>query len=376
MHGRIIRMALTAAWVGATAVQLPAQSGNPLPQGAERAARNVSERERLDALSRAQVWSAPVVPVSKARMAGEPSQPRFIECRFKITELGGTAPKFDCVLGNGDQIRVKYGRSPEIPSEVAAARLLHSLGFGADNVMLVERLRCHGCPAQPFLAMRAVDITGARPVYEKLVDYTDHKDFEWVAVERKHPGRPISTDQVKGWAFFELERIDAGRGGAPRAHVDALRLMAVFLAHWDNKSENQRLVCLPDDQNGHEGGACPKPFAMLQDVGSAFGPPKIDLDAWRKTPIWANRRSCTVSMEHLPAGGATFAPVAITDAGRRLLASLLGQLADRQLTDLFTGARFDKMKALLPSRPTAVWEWVRVFKLKVREITDGPACPQ
>ena len=29
-----------------------------------------------------------------------------------------------------------------------------------------------------------------------------------------------------------------------RADLDALRLLARVLAHWDNKSENQRLVCL------------------------------------------------------------------------------------------------------------------------------------
>ena len=29
---------------------------------------------------------------------------------------------------------------------------------------------------------------------------------------------------------------------APRAEVDAFRILAAFLAHWDNKSQNQRLV--------------------------------------------------------------------------------------------------------------------------------------
>ena len=55
-------------------------------------------------------------------------------------------------------------------------------------------------------------------------------------------------------------------GGAPRAHVDALRLLAVFLAHWDNKAENQRLVCLSPTWT--KGKPCPQPFLMLQDLGS------------------------------------------------------------------------------------------------------------
>jgi hypothetical protein len=356
------------------AVQLMAQSGQTVSIAAHRGTKKVSVGQRLDALARAQVWKPPAVPVSKARLAPEPGQPPVIECKFKITELGGTASKFDCVLDTGEQIRVKYGRTLEIPSEVAATRLLRSLGFGADSVTLVERVRCHGCPSAPFMTMKAVDLTQTETVFKKLVDYGDHKDFEWVAVEQKHHGRAIETDSAEGWAFFELIGVDAGKGGAPRAHVDALRLMAVFLAHWDNKSENQRLVCV--DSDSPDDGTCQKPFAMLQDVGAAFGPTRVDLKRWEQAPIWVNRGTCTVSMETLPDRGGTFAPVTITDAGRRLLASLLGQLRDQQLTDLFTWARFHRLKPFIPSRQHTVAEWVGVFKRKVREISEGPACPQ
>ena len=335
-------------------------------------AMSVSANERLNVLTRAQVWTAPSVPVSKARLARASGQPDFISCKFKITELGGTAPKFDCVVDGGEQIRVKYGHTAEIHSEVAAARLLAALGFGADHVILVERLRCQGCPAIPFMTMKAVDLTQTAAVYAKLVDYSVHKEFEWVAVERKHPGLAIATEDTKGWAFFELDAVDVKKGGAPREHLDALRLMAIFLAHWDNKSENQRLVC----RDRATAGTCRTPFAMLQDVGSVFGPKKVDLGAWERAPIWSDRRACVVSMETLPSGGATFAPMAISEGGRRLLASLLVQLSDRQLTDLFTAARFDKLKAFLPSRPDTIADWVRVFKRRVREISDGPPCPQ
>ena len=108
---------------------------------------------------------------------------------------------------------------------------------------MVKQVRCYGCPAEPFVTMKAVDLTDSDVLYKKFVNYDHYKDFDWAAVERKHQGRAIGTDAVKGWAFFELDGVDAARGGAPRAHVDALRLLSVFLAHWDNKSENQRLVC-------------------------------------------------------------------------------------------------------------------------------------
>jgi hypothetical protein len=115
---------------------------------------------------------------------------------------------------------------------------------------------------------------------------------------------------------------------------------------------------------------------MLQDIGSAWGPRKVDLPEWEKAPIWSDRSSCTASMDHLPYHGATFTPVRITDAGRKHLGGLLSQLSDAQLADLFRSARFDQPTGLLTKHSTPVPEWVRVFKAKTRQITDGPPCPQ
>jgi hypothetical protein len=336
--------------------------------------KTVSAEERLDALSRATVWIAPP-PIARAYLGADPKQPQEITCTFEITQLGGTAPKFDCKSENGDRLRIKYGRTPEVPSEVASAKLLHTLGFGADNVMLVEKVRCYGCPAEPFTTMKALGFAGAQKLYEKVMDPKEYKDFEWAAVERKHYGRAIETQEVEGWAFFEADLIDPKKGGAPRAHVDALRLLAVFLSHWDNKSENQRLMCL-SEKDWPEGGKCSRPFAMLQDVGSAWGPRKMDLPEWEKAPLWSDRASCTTSMDHLPYHGATFTPVKITEAGRKHLGDLLSQLSDQQLTDMFTSARFDRPTGLIVKSAAPISEWVRVFKAKVKQVTDGPSCPQ
>jgi hypothetical protein len=337
--------------------------------------KKVSEEERLDAISRATVWQRPAAPIGKARMDSDPSQPKSLECIFAVTEVGGTAPKFDCHLETGERIRVKYGRSPEIPSEVASARLLHALGFGADDVMLVEKLRCYGCPAEPFLTMRTLGFAGAHELYGKVMNKDSYKDFEWVAVERKHYGRAIETEQLEGWAFFELDLIDERKGGAPRAHVDALRLLAVFLAHWDNKSENQRLVCL-SEKDWPDGGRCSRPLAMLQDIGSSFGPRKVDQDKWEAATIWSDRATCTATMDSLPYKGATFKPVKISEAGRQHLASLLGQLSDQQITALFAGARFDQSKGMLGFTTSPVADWVRAFKKRAEQISGGPRCPQ
>ena len=368
-------LAIVAALALAACDTTTAEQSKPAALKAPLKSKKVSQEERIDALSRATVWQPPRVPVSQARFDADPRQPKQIACTFLITELGGTAPKFDCRLETGEKIRIKYGRSPEIPSEVASARLLHALGFGADQVLLVEKVRCYGCPAEPFLTMKGLGIAGAEELYAKVQDTKEFKDFEWAAVERKHYGRPIETDDLEGWAFFELDLIDPKKGGAPRAHVDALRLLAVVMAHWDNKSENQRLVCL-SERDWPDGGRCSRPFAMMQDVGAAFGPRKIDLPEWEKVPVWDDRQACKTSMDGLPYHGATFKPATISEAGRKHLAALLGQLSDAQIAALFRGARFDQSKGFVGFRATPIPEWVRVFKSKVREITDGPPCPQ
>lgn len=361
--------------VAVAAVIATRSTERPAAQGSTRTKKSVSQQERTEALSRAAVWQKPDIEIANAALGAPKDQPPSMACKFMLTAPNGTSPKFDCTLDSGERVRVKYGRTPEIPSEIAASRLLGALGFGSDHVTLVEKVKCFGCPKEPFITMKAVDFTQTEGLYNKLVNYDAYQEFEWVLVERKHEARAIQTDQAEGWAFHELDQIDEKKGGAPRAHVDALRLLAVFLAHWDNKPENQRLVCLSQD-DWPEGERCQKPFAMLQDLGGDFGPKKVDLDGWQAAPIWADRARCVATMASLPYNGATFKAVPVTEAGRQHLASLLGQLTDNQIADLFKGARFDKKKSFLvaPARPVS--EWVSAFKTKVAQITDGAPCPQ
>jgi hypothetical protein len=332
--------------------------------------RTVSDEERQALIPRATLWRPPAVPTAQASLAVDTLD--HFSCRFKVSELGGTTPKFDCFTEDGEEIRIKYGNGPEVPAEAAATRLLSALGFGADRVTLVRVLRCYGCPREPFSMMKAVGVTRSEDLYKQIIDFEKYQDFQWVALERKFAARPIETDKLEGWSFFELERINPAQGGAPRAHVDAMRLMAVLLAHWDNKSENQRLVCLTRDWP--EDTPCPEPFLLMQDVGATFGPTKLDLPAWERTPVWENRAACTVSMTGLPFGGATFGQSTIGEEGRRFLARLLSQLSDAQLRALFTHARFAEPRGIFTPQHH-VDDWVRVFRGKIREITDGPRCP-
>ena len=346
-------------------------SENSIDKPVSKDKRQVSFTTRAEMLSRAKLWRQPRVPIRKATFANLNLDEAH--CRFKVSELGGTSPKFDCVLDNGEEIRIKYGNGPEVPAEAAATRLLTALGFGADQITLVKTLRCYGCPKEPFSIMKTVEVTRAEPLYRHVVDYSAFEEFAWVALERRFDARPVESDRLEGWGMFELDTIDERKGGAPRAHVDALRLIAILLAHWDNKSENQRLVCL--DREWADDAPCARPFVLLQDVGATFGPTKMDLDAWAAAPVWEDRTQCVVSMGDLPFAGATFGRATITEAGRSFVGGLLSELSDSQVYDLLSSARFAEKRGPFDAA-RSIAEWVAAFRARVREITDGPPCPR
>jgi len=326
---------------------------------------------RDDALARARVWRPPTPPVAevdfRTNPPGEDSFPPEAElvCKFLLKHSRGQTPKFYCVLPGGEVIKVKYGRrNPEAFAEVAATRLLSALGFGADRVYRVARVRCFGCPPYPHSYFSWLD--------SFFSDASRYVDIAPASVERPFRGKKVASPGADGWTFHDLEHIDAARGGARRAEIDALRLVAVFLADWDNKSVNQRLVCLPGGEDPAD--RCREPFAFLQDVGATFGPLAVDLGAWRKVPMWADRATCRVSMKSLPYHGATFVDVDLTEGGRKLLASELTHMRDGQVRDLFAGADFAHY-GRGPDANRDLDGWVGAFKAKVAEIADGPPCP-
>ena len=249
-----------------------------------------------------------------------PNSAAPVDCRFLFTDVSGTTPKFDCELADGRGVKVKYGRTPEISGEIAATRLLTALGFGADHVRLASRVRCYGCPVSPFYSRILAKGNPPRGAPAALPNYAEFRDYEWTAVQEKLDGAEIEAGGEEGWAFFELNQIDPARGGAPLHEVDALRLMAVFLAHWDNKLRNQRLVCLSpvasDDAVGRH-------VAMLQDVGAAFKAEKGESLRVARPVNLDGPSGLPREHESLPHDGATFGEVTISEQGRRLLSDRL-----------------------------------------------------
>jgi hypothetical protein len=172
--------------------------------------------------------------------------------------------------------------------------------------------------------------------------------------------------------------VDEGAGGAPVAQRDALKLLAVFLQHTDNKQEQQKLLCLDEKLKG-AGAGCVTPFMMIHDVGMTFGQANsfnrdalgsANLEQWAGTPIWRDAKHCVANLS--PSQTGTLSHPIISEGGRQLLTDLLGQLTDRQVQDLFEVARFGNR--ILPGGDGAapVSGWVDAFKHKRDEKPGTP----
>jgi hypothetical protein len=351
----------------------PGRAADPLPPG-DYTPRRVSTdlvipagdapRVRADAIARARVWRPPALPVEQAVFDGNPegfATTDRLTCRFLLRASDGRTPKFQCVFPGGDVIKVKYGRqNNERLAEVAGSRLALALGFGADHMFVVRRVTCWGCPPYPYPRFSWLD--------GLLADSSRAVSFDHPVIEREFPGREIRAGEEKGWGWSELAAVDAARGGAPRAELDALRLFAVFVSHWDNKAENQRLTCLAGGEAAD--GGCAAPFALIHDFGATFGPRRADLGGWSGRPVWSDAATCAVSMKGQPYDGGTFPDSKISEGGRALLGGLLRRLRREQITALFTGARFGEQDG------GRVDGWVEAFEDRVRQIVDRGPCPE
>ena len=329
------------------------------------------ERESRQAiLQRAQVW----MPTDVATMdlvAGPPGEGAFapgetVPCVYLARKMTGSTPKFTCRLADGDEVKVKYGgANGEVYGEVLATRLLWALGFGADAMFPVNVV-CDGCPAE----------------FGGIQRQGNESRFDPAVIERKMAGAEWPSKADSGWSWKELDDIAPDRGGAPRAHRDALKLLAVFMQHSDSKPQQQRILCL--DQKPRSPETCAQPFLMINDLGLTFGRASrtnsnnmssVNLEAWRHTPIWKDASRCIGNLPKSLTG--TLDNPVISEQGRRFLAGLLGQLTDQQITDLFEVARVQlrlRNPDDLSSGFPAIDEWTAVFKQKRDEIAKS-RCP-
>lgn len=329
----------------------------------------VSHAERENYIRRAAVWMATDIPkmdLSAGPQSNISVSPGVeVACQYSEPESGaqGYAPKFECTLPDTQEmVRIKYSGN-EVLAEVAGTRLLWALGFYTDENYPV-RVRCAGCPQK-------------NPFHPAADEPREERVFEDSEMERSFPGLEIGEYHDQGWAWKDLDDVDEKAGGAGKAQIDALKLLAVFIQHTDSKHQQQRLGCYAQDldQSTHP-PTCKKPVLMIQDLGQTFGggaaqisdTSSMNLQAWKSQPIW--------SLEESPdsgkcVGNLTSAAFAredglsnpqISEDGRAFLANLLNQLSDQQIRSLFQTARAEKTGA-------SVDDWLAVFRDKRDQIT-------
>ena len=345
-----MRPAIPAAWlaivIAVWCISATSLGGAPVPKP-----------RRLDAIRHAQVWH-PTDVASMNVKAGPEGPLAFtpnegVACNFLQRPHGsGSTLKFACTTESGRELKVRYGESNgEVYAQVAATRLLWALGFWS-NRMYPVTVTCAGCPPDPFK-------------HPEAAPQSPKTKFDPATIEVKVEGDTIESKPDEGWSWSELDEVDEAAGGAPKAHRDALTLLAVLIQHSSNKSINQRIVCLDPPR-------CSRTVMMIGDLGKTFGRANafnkdriasVNFWEWSHQPVWSASAGCVGDLPRSWSG--TMHDPEVGEAGRKFLADLLMQLTDQQLHDLFDVARFTHRD------PTAtVDDWVNAFKRKRAEIVN------
>ena len=409
-------MALLAGCRSSHNVAVDIQEGPPATQG-------TTEAERRQIVARSQVWDAEqhdrlasLTPAQiKDGLQGDESFTfnQAVTCRFVEPTLknvvGGMTPKFLCGGATTEQpcpectvrqkeLKVKYGdtpsANPEIYAEVMGTRLMWLLGFKADNDYPV-RVTCLNCPKDPWGVYKSfrdqtgsldkdkpADVERAKQIAASLGGSRSTRTYANAVIEIKFAGSKIKVDNINcsgdreasdarcgGFSWNETGQISESAGGAPRAQVDALRLLAAFMTHGDNKPGNQRLVC-PDDKKNPD-GTCSKPFAMIQDIGAGFGSKggflglgyrKADIGAWSGQALWDDINQCRAKLSSIH----ELKNPVVSDEGRAFLAKLMDPaiLTNDKVAAIFEASRVVEKGDSFNGHPATVADWVAAFNRK------------
>lgn len=368
--------------------------------GAGAKLRPVTHEERLQYLAKAQLWTPTDIAGKDLRRGplgavGYEATPQVtMPCRFVEPEEdkpGGNTPKFLCERAVDKKIvKVKYSRDDlelnrglavngEVYAEAMSTRLFWALGFYADRGY-ATKVYCAGCPsADPFSIYSGVQSSrlSVREFRNTLVEekLSGKKIEECVELDEDDPNKCEKTKEDQGWSWTELTTYSR----APVEHIDAVRLLAAFVQHNDNKPAQQRLLCTEIAKDG----SCARSVALVQDLGVTFGNKtlfsyhKADLDEWRQEAVWKDPEKCQANLSVHGISGADLSHPIVSEAGRQFLAGLLTQLTDAQIEDLFRGSRVvhQDIEVTEPAQHEAIIAaWVAAFKDKRRQLVDH-VCP-
>jgi hypothetical protein len=366
-------------------------------------------KDRLAAIQASTIYVTRAVGDANI-LEGPPQEPKQFQfhpddkmtCDFDTPgdKMGGKTPKFACKITkvestNGqvqtltpdmdeEPLKVKYGGTDnEVYAEVVSTRLMWALGFYADSWFPVQVV-CNNCPADPESG------SGAPAV----------RTYEIATVVRKYAGHKMYQEGKpdEGWSWKEF---DDGNG-RPKSEKDALKLLAAFIQHSDNKPPQQRLVCdnvKVDQSTNPYTTTCNGPKMLVQDVGATFGGggafttnegAKMNLENWSEKKLWktvgtpgTDEAKCPVCEaildKSLSATNGLSNPT-ISEEGRRMLAGLMCQLTDQQIQDLFKAAKVSTMPKYHNAdgsfkqgldEATIEKQWVEAFKAKREQLAQG-----
>jgi len=331
----------------------------------------VSLQTRAAYLAQAILWE----PQNIAEMTpeqihqGEPTSPQpdqEVLCTYlhkTHEELGGTSPKFECLGENGKTFRIKYGLKAH--TTVAASRLLWALGFGA-AISTPVKVICADCPPDPW--NKPTPIEGKTTFKEAVVQ--ELKEGKEITIRGK---------AEVGWSWKkDLPLVSTAVGGATRAQVDALKLIAVLIQQGDSKAVQQKLICRPGDYDSNA-DECRKPYMYVYDLGNTFGSDglkvhPLNFERWKHKSVFTDQTSCIGNLrQDIGNGrdGLTFPK--ISEEGRLFLADLLTQfIANRSRVV----AMFEVAHMKMADHRHSAEDWADVFTAKVREIINHPTCPK
>ncbi len=339
--------------------------------------KDLTPAERLTYLRRGRIWHQVDIPSMDVRrgpqMKGAFAPMQDVTCRYDDRKLGGTTPKFACVIPPNDVAKVRYGPSNgKVYAAVAGTRLFWALGFATDAEYPV-RVTCLDCPEDPW--------NKKEPRLPQVV-------FERAVIER-HPDVEIAVaGKASQWGWNELKLVDEAQGGSSAAELDGAKLLAAFVQHTDNKALNQHLGCDRDavrkDDAGNE--TCDTPLLVVSDLGNTFGHGSFmhartvgsaNYHEWSTHPVWKDPARCQAE---LPANFThpTLKHPVISEAGRRLLADLLARLTEDQIHGIFEVAGMPDRGWREPEdrdHNGTVDQWVAAFHARRDQIVNH-ACPQ
>lgn len=379
--------------------------------------KSVSEDERSDALSRAELFVNNYDPEKVAQinivgdlhqLCGEPYRyqqtqvsdfsdfakaPKasytwpVIPCNYSADtekKMSGGSAKFQCDFVNPESKdgiatrKIKYANysndplRSEVVETIIAFNLAKLVGFHT-NVYCPAILECQNCPnSTPWNSQRA-SVAGSNKKYR----------IEWSLIERPLAAYMVSTrssgNAPRGVDWGELKLVKTDTEDERKRILierEAWMLWIHFLAHTDAADFNQRLSCLKAESLRDEKYSCKQPILYTHDYGHAFYR-HLDFFKWSRLPVFQDsdqNAGCRAGMtkDNIPGQSplkGVILGAEISAEARDLLVQRLGRVTDDQWKTLYQLARAEEASTYNTG------DFLNVIKRKIKQMNNANCLP-